>query len=96
MRGYDYFVVVQQQVEPKTRYAMHYNTFDYWYGGGYGYRLGLMGPVLDGAADPITRYDAYAEIKLYKGPSRPAGPSAYDAREVMKRLGPRIVRPQPG
>jgi hypothetical protein len=41
----------------------------------------------------VTRYEAMAEIVLYRGVS-PAGPErSFNAREVVTNLGPGIVRP---
>ena len=41
----------------------------------------------------VDKYEASAEIFLGKGPKPANDPSAFDAREVVKNLGPAIVRP---
>ncbi|MFN3858733.1 MAG: CC0125/CC1285 family lipoprotein [Caulobacter sp.] len=43
----------------------------------------------------VTRFEATAEIVMYRGPS-PSGPErSFNAREVVANLGPGIVRPEP-
>jgi hypothetical protein len=41
----------------------------------------------------INRYDATAEIVMYKGAKPQNDPRAFDAHEVMQNLGPNIQRP---
>ena len=41
----------------------------------------------------VTRFEATAEIFLGRGPKPADDPRAFDAREVMTRLGPSIIRP---
>ena len=41
----------------------------------------------------VDRYEATAEIVMGRGP-KPAGDlNAFDAREVINNLGPRVLRP---
>lgn len=40
----------------------------------------------------ITRYEAHAEVVLRSGPPPRGDANAYDAREVIARLGPTVVR----
>ena len=50
-----------------------------------------FGPSLD--IREIDRFEATAEIVVGRG-SKPAGdPNAFDAREVIQNLGPRVPRP---
>jgi hypothetical protein len=43
----------------------------------------------------VERFEATAEIVMYRG-AKPAGdPNAFDARAVLENLGPRIMRPTP-
>ena len=41
----------------------------------------------------MTRYQATAEIVLYKGHKPASDPQAFDARQVKENLGAQIVRP---
>lgn len=91
--GGDYFVLVDRDIEPSTRYPSSY--------GGYGYP-GAWGPPYrhsaffsTGTERPITEYRAYADIVIYRGPKPSDDPNAYDAQEVGFRLAPIIVRPVP-
>jgi hypothetical protein len=52
----------------------------YWGGGAFDYQT-------------VTRYEASAEIFLGPGPKPANDPAAFDAHEVVKNLGPSIVRP---
>ena len=47
----------------------------------------------DRTSRPIKSYEAYASIKIYGGET-PDADDAYDAREVIANLGPKIVRPE--
>jgi len=106
--GYDWFSVVNRQTERDTRYV---GTPDPWYSSRFGpywgphwryYRRGAWstwGPWgspwgSDFDVREIDRYEADAEIVMGRG-RKPADPSAFDAREVMTNLGPRIVAPAP-
>jgi hypothetical protein len=42
----------------------------------------------------IDRFDAEAEIAMHRGPKPADDPKAFDARQVMANLGPKIVRPK--
>ena len=41
----------------------------------------------------VDRYEANAEIILGRGPKPAGDPNAFDAREVIQNLGPRVTRP---
>lgn len=41
----------------------------------------------------VERFEATAEIVLHRGPRSADEPRAFDARDVIARLGPDIVRP---
>lgn len=93
--GYNYFALVQQDVEPTTRYWSSFDGF-----GGYGYYRHSW-PYYGAGADygtsyPITRYTAYADIVLLRGPKDPQDVRAFSADDVLARLGPTVQRPQPG
>ena len=97
--GYDYFIVADRDTDehsrlqstgPRPRFA-----FDYWY---FSPRRGWS-PWYDPFWDEptsyreVTRYEAGAEIAMFRG-SKPAdNADAFDAREVQTNLQGRIVRP---
>lgn len=92
-QGGDYFVLVERSTEPQTHYNTGPSTFGGFGYGGWGphyHRSAFLG---SGTATPITNYRADADIVIRSGPKPPNEPRAYDAREVMARLGPSIVRP---
>ncbi len=98
-KGQDYFVVVNQSTDERKRYRSYY---DDW--GPFGYYPGFYyhrSPFYYhrrrfASADTvqITNYTASADIVLYSGTKPGDNPDAYDAREVMKNIGPSIVRPE--
>lgn len=95
-RGHTYFIVVKMDTERSTSYHGGFNDFGYHPYGFYGYRSlhdrpwGFGGYTsLD--ARPIDRYSAYANIVMRDG-AKPDNPDAYDANDVIKRLGPKINR----
>lgn len=47
----------------------------------------------DRSIERVDKYQATAEIFLGKGPKPVNDPSAFDAREVIRNLGPTIMRP---
>jgi hypothetical protein len=89
-RGFDYFIVVDKGTERATTY---YSTVT-GVGGGlyrdrYSQDVGIIG---SSTARPTNSYAAFANIILRKGKKDPTNTKAYDARDVLKRLGPRILR----
>lgn len=98
--GFDYFIVANRDTEghsrlqptgPRTsRFA-----FDYWY---FSPRRGWS-PWYDPFwAEPtsyreVTRYEAAAEIAMFRGQKPATDANAFDAREVQQNLQGRIVRP---
>ncbi|XBQ16747.1 MAG: hypothetical protein ABL308_02470 [Oceanicaulis sp.] len=100
-RGYDHFFVVRRDTETDRRlvgdrfghspYGVRYRYFHPAYGW-YGWRDPFWDDV---NVREITRYEAQAEIVLGRGPA-PNDPAAFDAREVVANLGPRVVRPEIG
>jgi hypothetical protein len=88
----DYFVLVSEAIEPQTSYRSYDPDFP---STGFGHRRWNWDPAFDSTiTTPITRYDAYAEIVLFAGPKPQGDVRAFDAREVVARLGPTLVRPQ--
>jgi hypothetical protein len=98
--GNDYFIITTRSTDVSTTYQTFGDPWAFdgpYFGGGYGccwYPRGLYGADtgLGTTTTSSNAYDAVAEIVTYKG-RKPAGdPYAYDAHEVMDRLGTNIVR----
>lgn len=92
-------------VDPGPRASFGFG-FGYWnpYWRYYGPRFGWRtwdpfwgDPFWDRNIDvrTVDRYEAIAEIVLGRGPKPADNVRAFDAREVIDRLGPTIVLPQP-
>ena len=90
-RGYDYFTMVDRNLDRSTRY---WGTAEPRFGTGYFTRSGNFVSGLGMStysAEPIDRYTAYADVVMFKG-EKPAGDvNAYDARSVLRQLGPTIT-----
>ncbi len=94
--GNDYFVLLSHDVEQNVRYYSYVDyPYTYW-GPFYSpfWYHGYYGPATVSAV-PIENYRGYATIAVGKGEPPKDNPNAYDARDVMKRLGGAIVRPKP-
>ena len=102
-QGYDHFFVVRRDTESdrrtvttgdpfRSRFGVQYRYFHPAYGW-YGWR----DPFWDSQVTTreITRYEAQAEIVFGSGPA-PDDPDAFDARDVINTLGPRVTRPETG
>jgi hypothetical protein len=96
-RGYDYFELTDRDTDKSTRYLSNYTTFGHFRSRHN--RFGLShsaGPgFVTGTTRPITEYEATATILLFRGDKPADKAQAYDARDVLQRLGPRIRRPAP-
>jgi hypothetical protein len=86
----DYFVLVREAIEPRTTYRSYYDDYPPEFSHS---PLGWDHTVDSGFAIPITRYDGYAEIVLQSGQKPQDDVHAFDAREVIARLGPTLLRP---
>lgn len=93
-QGGDYFVVVNRETEARSQYDTGFGGY-----GGFGsydpwgpHRHSFIGA---GSGRAITEYRAYADVVVYRGAKSATEPNAYDARDVMARLAPTIVRPPP-
>ena len=101
--GYDWFATAERATDRDTRF---YGTRDPWYGDRYGpfwspawrfSRSGAWSPFdrrwgNDFDVRQVDRYEASAEIVMGRG-TKPAGdPNAFEAREVIVNVGPRIAR----
>ena len=108
--GYDWFATVNRATERDTRFYSTPDPFyDRFYGPRFGpywspswrfYRRGYWspwGPTWGNDFDvrQVDRYEANAEIILGRGPKPAGDPNAFDAREVIQNLGPRVTRPMP-
>jgi hypothetical protein len=93
--GGDYFVIADRDVERKTTYTSTFSGFGgYGYGGFYDpwYRPHAFSGLGSSTSMPHDSYRGVAEIVVHKG-RKPAGaPEAYDARQVIERLGPTLRR----
>ncbi len=106
-QGYDRFRIVERDVESKTSYYNNYAASSGYYGFhgrrslryGYGFRS-FPYSYTTVASRPVISYEAVANIIVFsnEGQERKAPASddhTYNAREVIKRLEARIVRPDP-
>lgn len=104
--GADWFALTDRHTERDSRTVVTRDPFGYdyywrptWGYGGYGRWMTWdpWGPRRFWAEDidvhQVNRYEASAEIFLGRGPKPAGDPAAFDAREVLKNLGPTIVRP---
>ena len=87
--GYEYFVMVHQETEPKQQTPSSSFFGGLGFGGrGTGVGLGYGVP----SSSTSSNYQAVAIISLYK--TKPPEPQAsYNAKEVLANLEPKIVRP---
>jgi hypothetical protein len=98
-QGYDNFTIVDRDTNKDDRVRQ--------YGGYMGTRLSYMYFVprygwvasyepywTPSTYSQITRYEAFAEIILSRGP-KGGDPNTFNAREVQANLGPSVVRPSP-
>lgn len=96
-RGYDYFELTDRDTDKSTRYLSNYTTFGHFRSRHD--RFGLhhsAGPgFVTGTSRPITEYEATATILLFRGEKPGDKAQAYDARDVLQRLAPKIRRPAP-
>lgn len=103
--GYDWFSTVNRSTDRDVRLQAIPDPFYDRYGPYWGpswryYRRGYWSPWGDpfwGRRDfdvrEIDRYEASAEIVMGRGPKPAGDPNAFDAREVIQNLGPRVTRP---
>ena len=90
-RGYDYFTVVDRNLDRSTAY---WGTGDTPLGSGYFTRHGdFVGGVgfTTYSARPIDSYTAYADVVMFEGEKAAGDVNAYDARSVLRQLGPTIA-----
>ena len=99
--GYSHFLIVGRDTEANTRYRTWIDS----YGGRGWFYHGFPGwyrrPWYDPWAPwghydvkPITNYTATAEVILVKSAVQDGEARAFDARQVLVQVGPRVVRPE--
>ncbi len=95
--GHDHFRVVTQEIESETVYrttlsginSFGFSRFRYHY-------QPFFADLATGSSRPITSYEALANIIVIAGEPNQDDDQTYDARDVVEKLGPTIVRPQAG
>jgi hypothetical protein len=102
--GHDWFATVERATDRDVRYQATPDPFYYdryspfwgprwrFYHRGYWspWRYDPFGSDLN--VREIDRYEATAEIVMGRGPKPAGDPNAFDAREVIDNLGPRLPR----
>lgn len=87
--GHDYFVTLHQDTEASTT---QYQTISF--GTGFGrWRWTPFGAVGVATTRAATEFIAEAQIRTFAGTKPPANPDAFDARQIVRNLGPSIIRP---
>ncbi len=107
-QGYDWFVMADRATERRSRTYVDRpfssGMYGYWgpswryYGRGFGWRTWdpFWGdPFWDSSIDvrTVDRYEATAEIVMGRGAKPANDVRAFDAVEVLRNLGPNIMRP---
>ena len=92
--GHDWFRLVDQNLERSTRY---HGTVDPWFDPfWYDFDRRFWRPYPFGHATvtayPIDRYTAFADILVFEGEKPEGDVNAYDARDVLRRLEPVVMR----
>jgi hypothetical protein len=105
--GYDYFIIADRSTDKKTetdifgapssfRFGMSFSHFSPRHG--WRFASPFYDPFLD--RDPIivesSKFEASAEIVLMSGKKPGDLPNAYDARDLVRTLGPTIKLPAQG
>lgn len=102
--GHDWFATVNRATDRDTRYVgspdpFYYDRYSPFWGPSWRYyRRGYWSPWRDPFGPSmdfreIDRYEATAEIVVGNGPKPAGDANAFDAREVVQNLGPRVPRP---
>jgi hypothetical protein len=97
--GYDYFIIADKQTDKSTQYSATFSDPGFPYYGPYDRRRFppyWSGPQFEtGTYRPIESFSTSVNIVLYRGTKPKEKPEAYDARDVIARLGPTIRYPAP-
>jgi hypothetical protein len=90
---HDYFTIVHQEVERSTAYqGTGYDGFGGPWGRGWGWGC-CWGPS-NYSSYPIDSYTAFADVVMGDGEKPASNVNSFDARDVIRRLGPTIERPK--
>jgi hypothetical protein len=96
--GYDYFEIADKETDKDTRYLTTYTDpfppYYGWYDRRRFYPYAPSPAFQTGTSRPIVQYTVSANIVLYRGKKPVDNVEAYDARDVIERLGPTIRLPQ--
>jgi hypothetical protein len=106
--GYDGFTMVHRDTDQNVRTHVYHDpwgpgpwgywgpSWRYWHRGRWGYWDPWgPGPFWGGVdVHTVTRYEAIAEIVMFRGP-RSGDPASFDARQVTTNLRPTIEYPRP-
>jgi hypothetical protein len=87
--GYDYFTVVDRNLDRSTAYWGTGDTLGTGYFTRHGDYVGGLG-FTTYSARPIDSYTAYADVVMFEGEKAAGDVNAYDARSVLRQLGPSI------
>lgn len=92
--GHGYFRVIDHETDRQTAYlwtttAAVPGYYPYSYGG-----YGAFASFGSGSARPVTSFEAYAQIIVLDRPGRDRDDKVFDAQDVVRNLGPTIVRPK--
>lgn len=101
-KGFDYFVVSQRGTEGNSRLVPFGGPSRFgfypeyaWYAPRYGWRPYYDPFWNDTTYREVTRYQATAEIVLFRGQKPANDPQAFDARQVKQNLEGQVARPSP-
>jgi hypothetical protein len=101
-QGFDYFVVAQRATDGRSSLVPYggsghlgFRPDYYWYAPRYGWRSYYDPFWNDTTYREVTRYQATAEIALFKGQKPATDAQAFDARQVTQNLEGQIRRPAP-
>lgn len=88
----DYFLVQEQDTDTRSEYTGSGPSIGAGFAGGRrrSYSLGFGASTISES----NRYEAIAFISMKKGKAPEDNSNAYDAREIIKNLEPRIRRPE--
>lgn len=96
--GHDWFKIADQDTEAITRFRGFSSGIGIGGFGPYFYRSsfsrGFFGSVGTSNLRPVSRYEAFANILVFRGEKPDEDGEAYDARSVIQTLGPDIILPE--
>ncbi|WP_422368590.1 CC0125/CC1285 family lipoprotein [Pelagibius sp.] len=93
--GHEHFRVIAQETETETVYrttasnlgGFGFRSFPYYHNSGFS-------SFATATARPVTSYEAFANIVMVTdNAAAESDDNAYDARDVLNKLGPTVVRP---